>query len=559
MRIPSVEELKGSKKIMALSPDMVLYNGKMATMKSKSDIVEAIAIKGDRIIATGNDQEMRGLSHKQTVELDLGGRLVLPGLTDSHTHIENIAEGMFSINLKGAQSINQVLKTIEENVPHEPDKWVVSSWWHPFAQLREKRLPTRFEIDKVCPNNPVLLTTVGHIAIANSRALELAGIDKSSPDPDGGRIERDAVTGDIDGVLKETAIGLVQKLIPPYGEIELEEKYNEVMAAHNRVGITSIFTGATAPRALGIWKSLHSKRRMSVRVALAVIPTNEETPRGSDEGFGSALDGLDTAVPVDDRFLSLGCIKFVLDGGMTLKTAALSESYPDDPGNCGMLTMDQERLNALVCLCNRRGFRVGIHAVGDRAIDTVLNSYEEANKEKGILGKRFILIHGFLIRPDQIHRASKLNIILATQNVFMYEKAEVAARFLGEARSNVAIPTNSMIEGGLVVTGGSDADVNSFNPFLGIYQAVTRKSKEGKIFGPDEKIGRWEALCMYTKWAALQSFEEEFKGVLAPGKLADLIVTSTDITACPEEEIKETQVLMTMVGGKIVHSTNELL
>jgi len=526
-------------------------------MKEESDFVEAVAVKGDRIIASGTYQQIKDLSNNETLKVNLVGKLVLPGFCDTHTHLETIAEGMININLKEAQTIGQVMDIIKENVPAEPDNWVVSSWWHPFAQLREKRLPTRFEIDKVCPFNPVLLTTVGHIAVANSRALEIAGIDRSSPDPEGGRIERDKVTGDVNGVLQESAIRLVQRLIPLHSKDKLEQKYAEVMAAQNRVGLTSAFTGASTPEDLGVWKSLHSKGLMSVRVNLAVIPTGEETPRTSEEEFRSALDILGASLPVSDSFLSLGCIKLVLDGGMTLKTASLSEPYPDEPGNYGIMTMDQKRLNVLVDLCNKGNFRVGVHAVGDRAIDAVLNSYERTNEQKAIVGKRFILIHGFLIRPDQIRRAARLGLIVATQNVFMYEKAEVAARFLGETRSNSAIPTRSMIDGGLVVTGGSDADVNSFNPFLGIYQAVARRSKKGTLFGSEERIGRWEALCMYTKWAALQTFQEGIKGVLEPGKLADLIVTSTDITACPEEEIKEARVLMTMVGGKIVHSVSE--
>ena len=168
---------------MTLSPDTILYNGKIQTMRSQSDVVEAIAIKGDRVISTGSNEDVRNLSDSNTVEIDIGGRLVLPGLIDTHTHLETIAEGMINVNLKGARSIDEVLKTIEENVPDEPNKWVVSSFWHPFAQLRERRLPTRFDIDKVCPNNPVLLLTVGHIAIANTRALEIAGIEKSSTAP----------------------------------------------------------------------------------------------------------------------------------------------------------------------------------------------------------------------------------------------------------------------------------------------------------------------------------------------------------------------------------------
>jgi len=469
---------------MTLSSDTILYNGKIHTMRNQSDIVEAIAIKGDKVISTGSNKDVQSLSDSETIKIDLGGRLVLPGLIDTHTHLETIAEGMINVNLKGARSIDEVLKTIEENVPDEPNKWVVSSFWHPFAQLREKRLPTRFEIDKVCPNNPVLLLTVGHIAIANSRALEVAGIDKSSPDPDGGKIGRDPLTGNLNGVLQESAIRLIQRLISPHNENDLEEKYIEVMGAYNELGITSIVTGATTPQDLKIWKKLHSKSRMNLRINLAFLPSGEEVPLASEEEFHSILNELKLSVPLDDRFLSLGYIKFVLDGGMTLKTAALSESYPDDQGNYGILTMNQKRLNALVSLCNRSGFRVGIHAVGDRAIDAVLEAYEGANKEDSIGGKRFILIHGFLIRPDQISRVSQMGILLATQNVFMYEKAEVTARFLGEVRSNFAIPTRSIINGGVVVTGGSDADVNSFNPFSGIYQAVTRKCREGKLFDP---------------------------------------------------------------------------
>jgi predicted amidohydrolase YtcJ len=543
---------------MTLSPDTILYNGKIHSMRDQSDIAEAIAIKGDRIISTGNNKDVMGLSGNKTTKIDLGGRFVLPGLIDTHTHLETIAEGMINVNLRGAQSIDEVLKTIEKNVPDEPHKWVVSSFWHPFAQLREKRLPTRFDIDRVCPNNPVLLLTVGHIAIANTRALEIAGIDQSSPDPDGGRIGRDPVTGDLNGLLEEGAIRVMQRLIPPHNENELEKKYVEAVGACNELGITSIVTGATTPPDLKIWKKLQSKNRMNLRVNLSFLPTGEEVPLSSEKEFYSALNEFKVSVPVNDSFLSLGCVKFVIDGGMTLKTAALSESYPDDQRNLGILTMDQRRLNVLVSLCNRSGFRVGIHAVGDRAIDAVLEAYEEANKENSIGGKRFILIHGFLIRPDQIRRASQMRILVATQNVFMYEKAEVATRFLGEARSNFAIPTRSLIDGGIIVTGGSDADVNSSNPFLGIYQAVTRKSREGKVFGSKEKISRWEALCMYTKWAALHTFEESFKGTLEPGKFADLIATSSNILTCPEEEIKETQAILTMVGGKIVYFANKL-
>jgi len=544
---------------MSTPNKIIFYNGKIYNMKNQAPPAEAIAIKGDRVVSTGNNEKIRDLADNGTLMINLDGRAVFPGFIDTHMHLESVANGLLSVNLRNARDMNEVLGSIKENIPEETDGWLTSSCWHPFAQLREKRLPNRFEIDDVCPNNPVFLPTVGHIAIANSRALEIAGISDSSPDPVGGRIDRDPSTGRITGILYESAIHLIQKRIPPRDQNELEKTYREVMRECNRSGITSIITGSTTPEELKIWKNLRGKSNMNLRVNVCCLPTGEEAPLASEEAFVSALNEIKPFSGNDDPFLSMGCIKFVLDGGMTLKTAAVTEPYPNDIDNYGILAIDQDRLNHLVSICNRHHFRVAIHAVGDRAIETVLNAYEKADKETSIRDRRFVLLHGFLMRPDQIERARQLGVVVATQNVFMYEKAEPAKRFLGENRANMAIPTQSMINGGLIVTGGSDADINSFNPFLGIYQAVTRKSREGKIFGFEERIDRWKAVCMYTKWAAMQTFEEDLKGVLEPGKYADLIVTSSDLLTCPEREIEEMRVIMTVLGGRIVYSADNAI
>jgi predicted amidohydrolase YtcJ len=543
---------------MPIFPNIILYNGKIYTMSNESEHAEAIAIAEGKIVATGRNEDLLSLSDANTAKIDLRGRAVLPGLIDTHTHLETVAKGLLTVNLKKAKSINDVLKMIKKNIPKEPDKWIVSSWWHPFSQLREKRVPTRFEIDKVCPNNPVILFTVGHIAITNSRALEIAGINESSPDPEGGKIERNSLTGHPTGVLYESAIGLVEKLCPSPNQEKLLSKFKEAMKTYNKVGLTSIVTGGTTPEEFKIWQKLWSKKQMTLRVNVSYLPTGEYIPLEKEEQFDLVLNELKISTSVKDHWLSLGCIKFVLDGGMTLKTAAVTEPYQGEPEDYGMMTMDQDRLNALVGICNKHHWRVGIHAVGDRAIDTVLDGYERANKQSSIEGRRFILIHGFLIRSDQIDRARKLALVVATQNVFMYEKARPVERFLGKDRACRSIPTRSMINGRLTVTGGSDADVNSFNPFLGIYQAVTRKSQEGKEFGINERISRCEAVFMYTKWAAMQTFDEQIKGVLKPGRLADLIVTSPDIFACAEDEIKDISVLMTIVGGKIVYASHDI-
>jgi predicted amidohydrolase YtcJ len=481
---------------MSVPDSIILYNGKIHTMSNQTLLAEAIAIKGERVVSIGNNESIKSIADSDTLKIDLDGQSVFPGFIDTHMHLETVASGLLNVNLKNARNINEVLNVIEENIPDEPDTWLISSWWHPFSQLREKRLPTRFEIDEVCPNNPVFLPTVGHIAIVNSRTMEIAGITDSSPDPKGGKIDRDSLTGSATGVLYESAIQLIQKWIPPNNQEDLKHKYKEIINACNKFGITSIVTGATTPEELKIWQNLRKEGDMNLRVNVSYLPTGEEAPLASKEAWDSILNEVKSFASFDDPFLSIGCIKFVLDGGMTLATAAVTEPYASDSKNCGILTMDQKRLNTLVSICNRKKFRVGIHAVGDKAIDAVLTAYDEADKEISIKNKRFILIHGFLMRPDQIDRASQLGIVVATQNVFMYEKAGVAKRFLGEDRVRIAIPTKSMINGGLIVTGGSDADVNSFNPFLGIYQAVTRKSKEGNTFGLEEKIDRWEARCL---------------------------------------------------------------
>jgi predicted amidohydrolase YtcJ len=539
--------------------DLILYNGKIHTMSEQIPSAEAIAIKGEKVVSIGSNQKIKSLSDRDALKIDLEGRSVFPGFVDTHMHLETVASGLLNVNLKNVTNVSEVLHALGECIPEEHDTWLVSSWWHPFSQLRERSLPTRYEIDKICPNNPVFLPTVGHIAIANSRALEIAGIGDSTPNPEGGKIDRDSLNGSATGILYESAIQLVQKRIPLYKREDLKNRYREVIDACNKFGITSIVTGATTPEELKIWQNIRTEEDMNLRVNVSYLPTGEETPLASEEALDSALNEMKAFTSIHDPFLSIGCIKFVLDGGMTLETAAVTEPYPGNRENYGILTMDQNRLNSLVRICNRNNFRVGIHAVGDRAIDAVLTAYGEADKEISIKNRRFVLIHGFLMRPEQIDLASQLGIVVATQNVFMYEKAEIVKKFLGENRASLAIPTRSMINGGLVVTGGSDADVNSFNPFLGIYQAVTRKSKEGKIFGIEEKVERWEAVCMYTKWAAMQTFEEKIKGVLEPGRVADLIVTSSDLLTCPEEEIEKMKVIMTVLGGRIVYTAEDFL
>ena len=245
---------------MRQSANIILYNGKVHTMGDQAQPVEAIAIQRDRVLATGNNESIKAIADGKTLKIDLEGRSVFPGLIDTHMHLEMVANGLLRVNLRNVRTMNEVLHALKKDAPDDPDAWLISSWWHPFSQLREKRLPTRLEIDQVCPNNPVFLPTVGHIAVVNSRALEIAGIDDSSPDPPGGKIDRDSATGNITGILYESAIQLIQKRIPPDNQEDLEKAYRDVMSACNRFGITSIITGASTPMHLKLCKNFMLKQ-----------------------------------------------------------------------------------------------------------------------------------------------------------------------------------------------------------------------------------------------------------------------------------------------------------
>ncbi len=334
-----------------------------------------------------------------------------------------------------AKTVAEALDAIKAFVANKkPGEWIIGGAWHPPSQLAEKRYLTRQEIDSVAPNNPVYLRTVGHFSMANSLALQNVGVDKTTPDPSGGSFEKDK-SGELTGVLVETAIDRVEKAVPPWTEQDQIRQFKIAESALNSYGITSVVEGATEAKDIQTLQKVALSGEATLRVGVMYRP---EPPKEL-AAWEAIMSGNGASSGFGDDWLKFAGIKIYYDGGMTLKTALTREPYPDSHDHYhGITQQTPERLKELVAICNRYNWRVGVHVVGDLGIDQVLDAFEAADKEKSIKDRRFILIHASLIRPEQMERARRLGVRADFQNVFMWDKAATVERFLGKAMSQTA-------------------------------------------------------------------------------------------------------------------------
>lgn len=533
------------------SADLIVVNAKVLTLDEQSGVAEAIAVRDGRILATGSSASIRALAGARTQVIDASGKTVIPGLIDTHAHFKAAGLGDYVVNMSRAKTVAEALEAIKTFVARKkPGDWIVGGAWHPPSQLAEKRYLTRQEIDSVAPDNPVYLRTVGHFSMANTMALQKTGVDKTTANPSGGSFERDAA-GELTGVLVETAIDRVEKAVPPWTEDDEIRQLTIAEAALNSFGITSAIEGATESRDARTLQKIAASGQATLRTGLMYRP---EPP--ADLGAWEAImSGNGASSGFGDDWVRFAGIKIFYDGGMTLKTALMRDVYPDSHDNYhGIAQQTPERLAQLVAICNRYGWRVGVHVVGDLGIDQVLDAFEAADKEKSIRDRRFTLIHASLIRPEQMDRAHKLGVRVDFQNVFMWDKAATVERFLGRPTADRAVPTRTLIaKMGLDNLGaGTDFPVNPINPFLNMYIMVTRKDPNGTVYGAAEAISREQALRLYTSAASRYTFDEGRKGTIQPGRLADLAVLSADYMAVPDEQIKDIKADITIVGGKVV-------
>jgi predicted amidohydrolase YtcJ len=537
----------------SLDADMIIVNARVLTVDPAFSVAHGVAVKDGKIIGVGDEAEVRRYAGPKTRVLDAEGKTVIPGLIDTHAHVEAAGLLKYTVSFDGVDSIAEALARVADMTAHTPaGEWIRGRMWHPMAQLKEKRFITRQELDTVAPHHPVCLP-VGHFTLTNSLALKLAGIGHNTPNPDGGEIHRDA-NGDATGVLEENAEDLVQDLLPSWSQDVRISQIRDAMAYFNSFGITSAISARVDPVDLKVHQILARRGEATLRISAMYAPTGALNPTMPEAEFEQLLSRMGVFSDFGDEWLSFSGVKMQVDGGMTLRTADMRAGYPDQPDYHGTVVVSQERLNRMVSIANRYGWRVGTHAVGDAAVDKILDAYEHADREHSIRDRRFIVIHGSLMQPDQMDRAKRLGVRVDTQSAFLWDKAATIARHLGKATADRAIPIRSMIDhmGIDMVAQGTDYPINLLNPFVNMSISITRKDNTGTVYGPDQAITREEALRLYTSAASRYAFAEHRVGSIEVGKLADFAILSADPMTVAEDEIKNIVALKTIVGGRIV-------
>jgi hypothetical protein len=528
-------------------PDWILHNGKVVTVDQDFSIAEAVAISGERFTTVGSNEAVLKLAGSQTQKLDLQGRMVIPGLMDNHLHS---AGGGSGVDLSRTRTLQEVLDAIAARIKQsKPGELVVTNAdWHE-AQLKEQRLPLRRDLDPISVNNPVVIVRGGHEYILNSAALQKWNITKDTPPIPGGRISRYS-DGELNGELLDTARSLVT--LPERPKLSREEQLRQRSEEYrklNAAGFTTVRHPGAPIEEYRLVEELKQRGMLTMRVNhLIRIKGNEgkQTESLVRNWQVSPNDG--------DPWLRVGGIKITIDGGFegAWMRQPYNEPYGEGSTYYGLQLVPEEDFVATAREINRLGWRLATHAVGDRAIDMVLDAYEAANRDHSIVGKQWTIEHAFFGVPDQFARIKQLGIFLSVQH-HLYVAGPSLKKYLGADRANRTTPVHSYLAAGLPVSGGTDAPVIPYPPLWVMYHFLTRDTISGGVFGPEERISREEALRLMTINNAQLMFEEKEKGSIEPGKLADLVILSDDLLTCPPERIRTMEVLLTMVGGKVVY------
>jgi hypothetical protein len=535
------------------SAHLVLYNGKIYTGVEPQPRAEAVAIGDGRFVYVGSDAGARALVGPRTTVVNLKGAAAYPGFTDAHCHLGGIGRREMTLNLEGTQSLQELLKRLEARAASAPPgEWIrgrgwIETFWKPPA------FPTRWDLDKAARRNPVLLTRAdGHGAVANSAALEAAGISKDTPDPFGGRISRDAKTGEPDGMLMDAAIDLVLRHVPPASADDVERAY--VLGAQRclRLGWTSVQDAGASYAEASILKKLSMERRLKLRVYAAVYGPGPEADRLLREGPPIGGSG---------EWFTLRAIKVVLDGSLGSRSAALLAPYSDAPETAGFLTEKPETVAPMLEEALRQGIQVETHAIGDRANRTILDLYEKAlaavpAEQRAVKDPRWRVEHAQVLDAAEVPRFAALGVIPSMQPSHAISDLHFAPARLGPQRLAGAYAWQSLLKTGAVIPAGSDAPVEKGDPRVEFYAAVARrdlKGFSGEGWHPEQKVSREQALKMLTLWPAYAAFQEKDRGSIEVGKLADVTVFSEDLMTVPEAKIPKAVCLMTVVGGEIAH------
>ncbi|MCI8958589.1 MAG: amidohydrolase [Lachnospiraceae bacterium] len=534
--------------------EFAYINGNIYTADQKFSRVSAFAVSGDRFIAAGTSEEIRKLCTGNTKIVDLEGRTVLPGLIDSHLHVHNTGAMRMELNIVGKQRAEILDLVAEAAESLQPGEWIVGRGWINDA-WEDTSFPSKEELDAVAPDNPVYLKRAcGHAGWVNSRAFKEAGITGSTPDPIGGEYLRKP-DGTLLGVVTDQAQEPFNRAIPPYNREQLGRIALLAQESFFSCGLTTVHDAGTAEEWIQVWEELYRKKELKVRIyaSMRVVgrPSYEELYTGSMEFFRKGL-----RIGMYDNRLTARAYKISCDGSLGARSAWMLEDYSDRPGHKGNGKWTDEQLYQILYEARRAGFQTMCHAIGDGANRQCLDVYERLLAELPDPDARLRIEHAQILDQEDIPRFKRLGVIPTHQTVFLRTDKKVADDRLGPERVRGAYAWRTLIDQGNVLPNGTDSPVESCNPFLSMYCAVTRKDEYGKPeegWYPQEALSREKALRSYTNWGAYAGFEEHLKGSIETGKLADFVVIDRDFMTCPDQELKDIQVLETYVGGECVY------
>ena len=536
--------------------DLVFKNGNVYTVNDKSAKAQAIAVKGDKIVFVGTNEAAQKFIGTNTRVVDLKGNTVLPGFTDAHQHLSGVGQREMTLNLEGTTSLNDLLAKVKARVDQaQPGQWITGRGWIE-THWEPPVFPTRWDLDTVAPNNPVILGRAdGHGAVANSAALKLGGVDKSTPNPFGGEISKDKNSGEPNGMLLDSAQGLVRRRVPATTRADEERAVELGVKRDIELGWTQIQDAGGSFADVDIFKKLYAAGTIKLRIYKAVYGPGPNATRLMNEGPTIGAFG---------NRLTVRTIKVVSDGALGSRGAALLGPYSDAPATSGFLTVKVEELRPMLVEALRKGIQVETHAIGDKANRFILDEYETALKavpasERKIADPRWRVEHAQIVNPADIPRFAKLGIIPSMQPSHAIGDLFFAPSRLGIERLAGAYAWESFIKSGVVVPGGSDAPVERGEPMIEFYAAVARKDQKGfsgEGWHPEEAVTREQALKMFTIWPAYAAFEEKLRGTIEVGKLADFTILSADIMTIPVPEILKTRNVMTVINGEVVYGAS---
>lgn len=544
-------------------PDLIVINGSIHTVDNRDTIVEAIAISGNKLVALGTNDEIEAIATSETVIVDAGGNSVLPGINDSHTHLYgsgNLLDGILTIGVESIEKIKEIIKIKLRDYPK--GKWLHGGSWIE-TQFDERRMLNRYDLDEAAPEHPVVLERIFSTSVANSMALKLAGIDRNTPNPEGGEIGRDAETGEPDGLLYRTAKQLVRNVMDTPASNDgytfdprMVEAIERGVDFYLSYGVTSIIEAGVSPALMKAYYSM--KKNKTLKIRTNIMPNWHGFSINEDKDYSDRLiKEFGTYTGFGNEWLRIGALKMAIDGGLTSKTQLSSWPYLGENAPREVpLRLDLSKLDSWVKSAHDAGWSVGIHVMGDIAIEKAVDAMYKAYQENPVR-RRHQLIHAYYPTSDSLRKMAEMGVIAAIQPAFIYNEADGYDKLLPQEKMDSFLPMRTYLDSGVIVALSTDMACAHVNPFWNLYAAMTRKGIKGFQLGNKETMTLHEAIRAMTLQGAYMTEEEEIKGSLEPGKLADFIVLDGKLLDMDPEKIKHVKVLKTFVDGQCVYNRRE--